>query len=88
MSTEDKQQRLAEYYYWSGASYLQAGEKEKAREAFDKFEDLDCGSYELYAGLGYNYREIGDTAEDKEEKDAAYLKAAEAFAKATEKIEE
>ena len=34
MSAEDKQQRLAEYYYWSGVSYLQAGEEEKAMEAY------------------------------------------------------
>ena len=86
MSAEDKMKRLAEYRYWRGVSYLQGGDTRLAMEVFDEFlgdfKDHDCVSYELYAGLAYNYRQIADNMQDSEEKEAVYLKAAEAFSRA------
>ena len=85
MSTEEMQ-RLAEYRYWKGVSYLQGGDAGLAMEVFDEFlgdfKGHDCVSYEIYAGLAYNYRQIADNMQDSEEKQTVYLKAAEAFDRA------
>ena len=85
---DEKRVELGELYYWRGVSLDQAGRHDLGIQDREKADELGYRSVEMYRNLGYSYRGKADQAEDGEEKDRLYLRAAEWFTRAIELQEE